>query len=163
MPTPQQQNYREIVDAVLKKFPSYDAILARQDLNDNLRTIMARRVWSGLVKYSILTVPDQYVAGIVNVTQFSNVVTGTSTAWPFNDLVNTTLSNAPIASGIVDFTPAAMTNIIPGRWVTLDGGNAGEEAIFVIAINIDAGTFRARASKVHAAGVTITCGSYAGR
>lgn len=163
MPTPQQQNYREIVDAVLKKFPLYDAILARQDVNDHLRTIMARRSWSGLVKYSILSVPDQYKTGTVSVTQFSNVLDGVNTAWPVNDIVNTTLSSAPVQTGIVDMTPAVMTNIIPGRWLTIDGGNAGEEGIFVISVDLQAGTFRARSNLVHPAGVTVTRGSLAGR
>lgn len=152
-----------MVDAVLKRYPRYDAILCRQDINDTLRNLLARRPWSGTVKYGVLSVPAQYTTGTVTVTGGSAVVTGSSTVWPYVDLVNTTLSTATVESGIIDITPVAMTGIIAGRWLTIDGGNAGEEAVFVISIDSAAGTFRARTTTTHAAAVTITCGSYAGR
>lgn len=157
------QNYREIVDAVLKKFPLYDANQAKQDVNDNLRVLVARRPWSGLVRQGILSVPAAYSTGTVTATLGSNVVTGSSTVWLFDDLVNTTLSTATLESGIVDMTPASMTGIIPGRWVVIDGGAAGEEAVYVISTDTEAGTFRARTSRTHAAAVTIKAGSHAGR
>lgn len=163
MPTPQQQNYRQMIDGVLKKFPVYDSIQVKQDLNDALRELMARRTWSGLVEYAILSVPDTYRTGSVNVTRDSRVVTGTSTVWPYNDVVDTTLASQTEDTGIIDFTPASMTNIIAGRWLTIDGGNDNEEAVFVIAIDSSSGTFRARAKLTHAAAVTIQCGSFAGR
>lgn len=150
-------------DAVLKKNPSYDSIQCKQDINDILREIMARRPWSGLVKYGILSVPAQYTTGTVTATINSNVVTGVNTAWPYNDVVNTTLLTTTIETGIIDVTPAAMTNIVAGRWLTIDGGNAGEEAVFVISIDTATGTFRANMTKTHTAAVTITCGSMAGR
>lgn len=163
MPTPQQQNFREMVDAVLKKFPLYDAIQCRQDINDILRGIMARRPWSGLIKYQILSIPATYTTGSAAVIRDSIAVTGTNTVWPVTDVVNTTLSSAIIETGIIDFTPASMTNIIAGRWLTLDGGNAGEEAVFVISIDSASGACRAACAKTHAAAITITCGSYTGR
>lgn len=163
MPTPQQLNYRQMTDSVLARFPLYDRILANLVVNDNLREIMARRTWSGLVKYAVLAVPDTYTTGTVAVTRDSHVVTGTSTAWPYNDVVDTTLDSQTEDTGIIDFTPGSMTGIIAGRWLTIDGGNTNEEAVFVIAIDAAAGTFRARSTKVHAASVTIQCGSYAGR
>ncbi len=163
MPTPQQQNYRQMVDGVLKKFPLYDSIQAKQDVNDNLRMIMARRTWSGLVKYGILSVPARYDTGTVAATLLSNVITGTGTAWPYNDVVNTTLS-APIEeTGIIDFSPVSMTNVVAGRWLTIDGGNTNEEAVFVISIDAGAGTCRANCVNTHDAAVTIQCGSMAGR
>lgn len=163
MPTPQQQDYRQMVDGILKKFPLYDSIQAKQDINDNLRMIMARRTWSGLVKYGILSVPDRYDTGTVSATALSNVITGSGTVWPTNDVVNTVLSVTTIATGIIDVTPASLTGIIAGRWLTIDGGNSGEEAVFVDSIDSAAGTFRANMTKLHTAAVTITCGSMAGR
>lgn len=163
MPTPQYQNYQGMVDAVLKKFPLYDAILARQDVNDNLRVLMARRTWSGLVKYAILPVPDTYRTGTVSVTQNSKVVTSVATAFPTNDLVNTTLSTSTIVTGIIDLTPTSLTGILPGMWLVLDGGNASEEAVFVIATDADSGTFRANTTKTHLSGIAITGSSFAGR
>jgi hypothetical protein len=152
-----------MVDAVLKKFPSYDKTLCEQDINDSIRMLMGRRNWSGLVVYGILSVPAQYATGTVTVTQNSNVVTGVGTVWPFNDVVNTTLLTATIEAGIIDFQPTALTGIVPGIWVTIDGGNAGEEAVFVMSVNAAAATFQAACTKTHTSGVTITSGSMAGR
>ncbi len=163
MPTPQSQNYRECVDAVLKKFPLYDSILAKQDVNDNLRMIMARRTWSGLVQYGILAVPATYNTGSVTTVRNSNVITGAGTTWLWDDVVSTTLSVDTIETGIIDATPASTTNIEAGRWLTIDGGNSGEEAVFVISVDSTSGTFRANFRKTHSSGVTITCGSMAGR
>lgn len=163
MPTPQQQNFREIVDAVLQKFQLYDRTMAQQDCNDNLRMVMARRPWSGTVKYGILPVAAQYSAGTASVTQNSNVVVGVGTTWLFNDVANTTLSAPTITTGIIDVTPTSLSGIVGGTWLTIDGGNAGEEAVFAISINPSAGSFRANMSKTHAGGVTITSGSMAGR
>lgn len=163
MPTPQSQNFREIYDAVGKKFPLYDPIQAKQDVNDNLRMIMARRTWSGLVKYGILAVPASYTTGTVSTTRNSKVITGVSTAWAFNDVVNTTLVNDIISTGILDATPTSMTNIEAGRWLTIDGGTASEEAVFVISIDPTSATFRAAFSKTHLAPAAILSGSLAGR
>lgn len=163
MPTPQSQNFRQIYDAIGKKFPLYDTIQSRQDVNDILRMLMARRTWSGLVKYGILSVPASYSTGTVTTTRSNNVVTGSGTTWTYNDLVATTLQIDITIAGIVDVTPVAMTGIQPGRWITIDGGNAGEEAVFVISIDASAGTFRANVTATHTSGVTIRCGSMAGR
>lgn len=152
-----------MINAVLKFYPLYDRILCAQTINDTLRGLTARRPWSGLVKYAILPVPAQVTLGTVDVTKDSNVVTGTGTTWPFTDTLNTTLSATTVQTGIIDATPVLMTNIIPGRYLTIDGGNSGEEAVFVISIDATAGTFRANFTKVHNSGVTITAGSYAGR
>lgn len=163
MPTPQQENLQQIVDNVLGKFPVYDASLARKDVNDVLRTLMARRTWSGLVKYAILSVPASYRTGTVTVTGNSRVVTGSGVAWPTNDVVDTTLLNATIEAAMVDIAPVSMTGIAAGQWVVIDGGNASEEAVFVISIDTVTSTFRARTTLTHLAGVTIKSSSYAGR
>lgn len=164
MPTPQSQNYRECVDAILKKYPLYDAILAKQDVNDILRTIMARRAWSGLVKYGILSVPATYNTGTVTTVKGSKVIVGSGTTWLWNDVVNTTLSADIIQAGIVDATPSVMTNIEAGRWLTIDGGDVtNEEAVFVISVDSTSGTFRANFKKTHTSGDTVTSGAMAGR
>lgn len=163
MPTPQSQNFRQIYDAIGKKFPNYDTIQAKQDVNDILRRIMARRPWSGLVKYGILSVPNSYSTGTVTTTRNSNLITGSGTTWTFDDVVSTTLQDDITQTGIIDVTPASMTSIVAGRWLMIDGGNAGEEAVFVISIDVSAGTFRAQITKTHSSAVTIKCGSMAGR
>lgn len=152
-----------MVDNILLSFPEYDQNIAKVGLNDHLRALIARRPWSGLVKFQILQLPALYNTGTVAATFQSNVLTGTSTAWATNDVVNTTLSIALVETGILDITPASMIGITTSQWLLIDGGNAGEEAVYVISVNTQEGTFRARTTVVHAAAVTIKCSSLAGR
>ncbi len=152
-----------MIDNVLLDFPNYDIANAKQAINDHLRNIMARRNWSGMCGYKILQVPDYYTTGTVTTTLNSNVVTGTGTAWPTNDLVATTLSQATVETGIIDVMPTSMTGIHTSQWLLIDGGNAKEEAVYVIRVNTTEGTFQARFSQTHASGVSITCSSLMGR
>jgi hypothetical protein len=163
MPTPQYENFQQMTDSVMQKFPLYDRSFARRDINDSLRMIMARRAWSGLVKYNILPVPNTYTAGLVTVTPLSSVVTGTNTVWPFNDVVDTTLLEGTITTGVIDLKPVSMSGIAPGRWLVLDGRNAGEEAVFVISVDLNSSSFRARTTLTHSAGVQVGGSSMAGR
>lgn len=163
MPSPQSLTFQQLVNSVLAKYPSYDVNQIKFDVNDVLRGIMARRPWSGLVGSAILPVKATYATGSVTVTSDSKVVTGTSTVWAYNDVANTTLSTTTVETGIINVTPTSMTGIVGGKWLTIDGGNAGEEAVFVVSIDSDAGTFQANMTKTHTSGVTITCGSIAGR
>lgn len=163
MPTPQSSDFRQMVDNILLKFPLYDSIQAKQDVNNNLRMIMARRAWSGLVKSGILAVPATYTTGRADTTRNSRIITGTSTSWPYSDVCDTTLQIPTLTTGIIDAMPLAMTNIEAGRWLTIAGGASDEEAVFVIAIDASAGTFRANFTKTHDGGVAVQCGSLAGR
>lgn len=163
MPTPQQQNYRQMIDSVLKKYPDYDVNQVKQDINDALREIMARRSWSGLVHYAILPVPASYLVGTVTTVQGSNVVNGVGTTWLWNDILTTSLQIGNVETGIIDVQPTSMANINPGMWLTVSGGNADQECVYVISIDQAASTFRARFAQIHVAGVSITCGSMAGR
>jgi hypothetical protein len=163
MPTPQQGNFQQVVDGILKAFPLFDSILAKQSVNDNLRMIIARRTWSGLLRYAIASIPSSYQIGTVAVTQGSKAVIGVGTVIPTNDLVNTTLYTATITTGIIDLTPSSMLGINSGMWLLLDAGNAGEEAVFVVSIDSAAATFRANTTLTHSGGITITGSSFAGR
>src|SRR3990167_1305275 len=107
----QSQQFRAMRDAVALDYPAYDDNRIKQGINDHLRNIMARRNWSGLCGYKILGVPAQYTTGTVAATNNSNVLTGTSTAWATNDVVNTTLSITTLETGIIDVTPVSMTGI----------------------------------------------------
>ncbi len=152
-----------MVDNVLLDYPSYDVANVKQGINDHLRNIMARRNWSGMCGYKILSVPAYYTTGTVTTTLGSNVVTGTGTAWAVDDIVSTTLDQTTLETGVIDVTPASMTGITTSQWLLIDGGNAGEEAVYVIRVNADEGTFQARFTRTHASGVTITCSSLMGR
>lgn len=156
------QNFRGMVDSILQYFPETDPNMIKGLINDQIRNLIARRPWSGLVKYSMLKMPDSYTTGAVSATYASNVLTGASTAWAVSDLVSTTLSIATIETGIIDITPASMTGITSCQWLLIDGGNASEEAVYVISTNTAEGTFRARTTLTHSAAVTIKCSSLAG-
>ncbi len=138
MPTPQQENFRQMVDNVLQDFPHYQASLCRRRINDHLRNVIARRPWSGLVKYDVLFVPAQFTTGTVDVTLNSATVTGTGTAWPVSDDISTTLSSATVETGIIDATPASLTGIQAGQYLLIDGGGASQEAVFVISTDAEA-------------------------
>lgn len=161
MPVPQQENFQQMVNSVLLKYPDYEHTAVKNDINDILRKLMARRPWSGIVKYEILALPTAYATGTITTTVNSNVFTGASTAWPFTDVVSTTLSTAILEPGMQDITPASMTGIRAGQYLMIDGGNAGEEAVFVISITST--DFRARCARTHLAAVTIRCSSLAGQ
>lgn len=156
------QNFRGMVDSILQYFPEMDPNLVKGLINDQIRNIMARRPWSGLVKMDIFRMPNAYTTGTITGTFNSNAFTGAATAWPTNDIVATTLSQTTITTGIIDITPASMTGITQCQWLLIDGGNASEEAVYVISVNLEEGTFRARTVRTHLSGVAITCSSLAG-
>lgn len=160
MSVAQQENFKQMIDNVLLDFPVYENARTKRTLNDHLRNLISRRPWSGLVKYGVLSVPADYNTGTVDLTLGSNVVTGTSTAWDVQTIVNTTLSTATTEAGIIDATPASMSGIAAGNWLLIDGGNADEEAVYVISVT--ATTFRARFTKTHSSAVTIKQSSLAG-
>jgi hypothetical protein len=161
MPVKQQENFREMTDHVLSIFPHYPPQLAHRRINNQLRSVIARRNWSGITKYAILEIPDSYSTGTVDLTNGSKVVDGTGTSWDVSTVVNTTLSAAIDELGVVDITPVAMTGIRAGQWVLIDGGNAGEEVVFVI--ETSATKFRAEVTATHAGGVTVQVSTLAGR
>lgn len=156
-----QENLQEMINNVMEEYPLYPFENCKRRINDRLRGLIARRPWSGLVKYGVFDAPDQYTTGTVDTTNGSNVVSGTSTAWPFTDVVNTTLSNAITETGVQDATPASMTGIEEGAYLLIDGAASNEEAVFVI--SKDSTTFRANFTNTHDAAETVQQGSYAGR
>ena len=163
MPTPQNENLQGMIDNVLQDFPLYEPSIIKRRINETIRNLIARRPWSGLVKYGILQIPAVYTTGSVNLTFNSRTVVGVATAWPTNDVANTTLSAAVIETGYQDASATSMTGIDAGSWILIGQGTANEEAVFVIAIDAAASTFRAFFTKTHATLETILRSSLAGR
>jgi hypothetical protein len=160
MPTPQNENLEQMVNNVLEDYPIFPPSVAKRKINEHIRNIIARRPWSGLVRYNILSVPAQYSTGTIDVTIGSQAITGTATAWPTNDKVNTTVSVATVETGRLDMTPVSMTGIVAGVWVVVGQGTANQEAVFVVSVT--ATTFQANFTKTHAAAETILRSSLAG-
>lgn len=149
-----QANLRGMRGEVLSWNPDLPPWMADQCINNRLRAVIDRRIWSGLLVKHQIIVPDQYVTGTVACTRNSAIVTGVSTAWPTNDVANTTLSSAITDTNtVIDVTPAAMTGIAVGTWVTADGGNAGEEQLLVLSVTDT--TFRTKATATHNSAVTL--------
>ena len=144
-----------MIDHVLGNFPHFPEQAVERSINDHLQKMMAKRPWSGLTQYGLLAVPDEFKTGTVSNTLGSIVVTGVGTGWPVNDKTNTTVSVTTTETGIIDMTPASMTDIEEGIYLLIDGGGAAEEAVFVLQVNTNTGTFQADFANVHASAETI--------
>src|SRR5438094_5327163 len=90
-----QSNLRGMIDEIQAWNPAFPPYLCVQSINSALRRIIDQRMWSGLLIKDQLVIPASYTTGTVTVTLNSPTVTGSGTAWPTNDLLNTTLSAAP--------------------------------------------------------------------
>jgi hypothetical protein len=93
----------------------------------------------------------------------SNVVTGTGTNWPFNDLVNTTVpteSNGNIQVGYTQVTPATMTNISVDQYLYVSDFEYSE---VIQVTEVTPTTFTAQFQFLHNPGFSITASSVAGR
>lgn len=150
-----------MVDNVLEDYPLYEPSVAKRRINDHLRDLISRRPWSGTTKRGILDIPDAYTTGTVSVSNNTSTVTGSSTVWPTNDKVNTTLSAAVIEENYQEATPDSMNGISPGVWLLLDPTGPNEEAVFVIATT--GTTFTAKFTSAHLAGETVARSSLAGQ
>lgn len=149
-----QNNLRGMTGELLSWNPDLPPWMAQQFLNNRLRAVIDRRIWSGLLVKDQIVVPDAYTTGTVTTVRDSNVVTGTSTVWPVSDKVNTTLSTAITDLNIViDVTPVSMTGIGAGDWVTIDGNTGTEEQVLVLSVT--ATTFGAKCSTAHSASATV--------
>lgn len=154
-----QENFGQMVDHVISFNQRIPTHIVKRRLNVHLRALQNYRTWGGLMVRGEIHCPNAYTTGTVACTPESDIVTGTTTAWPYNDKVNTTLSAAITAANeLQSVTPVAMTNVRAGDWLLFDEGNAGEEWVLVHAITST--TFQARPTLTHSAGVTITRSSY---
>ncbi len=141
-------------DHVLTVCPKYPPQLIRRNINDNLRKITSKRVWSGLTKQLILSVPAAYAVGTIDATTGSNVIIGNATAWPVDDVVSTDLALDVISAEVLDAKPTSMVGVEPNTYMLIDGGGANEEGVYIY--DTTATTFKARFTKTHLAGETVT-------
>ena len=141
-------------DHILTVCPKYPPQLIRRKINDNLRLITSKRVWSGLTKQLILSVPAAFADGTIDAVTGSNVIIGNATGWPVDDVVSTTLSADVISAEVLDATPVSMVGVAPNTYMLIDGGGANEEGVYVY--DTTATTFKASFTKTHVAGETVT-------
>jgi hypothetical protein len=157
-----QENYRQMQEHVRQWNPNFPQPLIERSLNTRLRMIQDRRMWGGLLIRGQILTPATYSTGTVAVNHNSYLVTGSGTTWPVNDEVNTTLSSAITDVNILqDITPADMTNINAGDWVTISAGTASQEILLVI--STASTTFRAKPTLTHLVSAPVTKSSYVRR
>lgn len=154
-----QENFGQMIDHVRSINPNIPDQLIKRRINTHLRDIQNVRVWGGLMVRGEFRCPTAYITGTVAVTPDSDIVQGTSTAWPHNDSVNTTLSVAVTAiNELQDVTPASMSGINAGDWLLFDESEATEEWVLVHAVTRT--TFQCRPTQLHSISATITRSSY---
>ena len=157
-----QENFRAQIDHCREYNPECPVGLIKRRLNTRLRETLDRRMWGGLLVRGQIVVPAVYTTGSISVTHGSDVVTGVSTAWPTNDLVNTTLKSEIVTTNeYQDVTPASMVGINAGDWLTFDAGGDNEE--FVLVVAVASTSFKAKPTLTHDADEAITKSSLARR
>lgn len=146
-----QENFRQMVDHTLSYNPDAPPQLVKRRLNTRLRQVQDRRMWGGLLVRGELSIPAAYTTGTVSVTRGVNVVTGTATLWPTNDMVRTTLSTAiTSANEYQDVTPTSMSGIGVGDWLLFDDKTPE------LVLSVGSTSFKMKPSSTYPAGVLIT-------
>lgn len=149
-----QENFEGMVNHVLWYRPDCPPGLAKKRLNTRLRQIQDQRLWAGLLVRGILSVPGAYSTGSITATRGSDLIVGSGTSWPYDDLVSTTLAaDITIVNELQDVTPTSMSGISPGDWLVFDSAGTRE---FILVISVGASTFRAKPTLTHSAGISIT-------
>jgi len=146
---------------ILLRKPNISAELATAALNRKMRLILnLRPYWTGLLSRKVVYLPAEYTTGTVSVTKNSDIVTGSGTNWPVNDLVNTT-TGAISRPGINRITPASMANIEKGTVLYVDAGGSNPEIVAVAETTPN--NFIAKFSYAHSGTVSLQASSLAGR
>ena len=161
-----QETFRQMVDHVLSYNPDAPPQLVKRRLNTRLREVQDRRMWGGLLVRGEISVPAAYTTGSVDVTRSSNIVTGTGTLWPYNDIVSTTLSQAiTLADEYQDVYPSSMDGIEAGDWLTIDyaAGGGGANKDIMLVLSVGSNSFKAKPNKTHVVGEPIYKSSLARR
>ncbi len=141
--------------------PKIGADFVTNAINDRLRQILDHRTfWADLLKFGVLSFPDAYTTGTVSVATASKTVTGVATAWPVNDVVNTTIPDGVPEFGYVEVTPASMSGITENSLLYVDA--AGDPEVVPV-IQVNRTSFVAKFAKQHDPGCTITQSSLANR
>jgi hypothetical protein len=133
-------------------------------INRRIRNVIDVRNWSDLVKIGMIVIPNAYTTGTASLVSGSNLVAGTSTAWPTNDAINT-VSTQPILDTpeFVEIFPGAgfIQKIVPGSILLIDQEDASYTEIITVQ-SVGPDRFIAYCQFPHAANVTLKQSSLAG-
>lgn len=136
-------------------------------INDAIRIIINKRTyWNDLRKTTNLKVNDLYKAGTVNMTSGDATVIGTATAWPVNDVVDTTLAEPVLQTGPARVLLNNMAGVDENSVLLVGAGTPNEE--YVVCQRIGNGMFgpnsiHAFFTKLHNENETVTQSSMVGR
>lgn len=154
-----QENFGQMVNHILTYNPDCPDQLAKRRINARLRQLEDRRMWGGLLARGELSLPAAYVTGLIAAVRGSDIITGSATLWPYNDLLNTTLSQAiTVSNELQDVFPASMAGIEPGDFLTFDAAGAspgGPNREFMLVVSVGQTSFKARPILTHNAGEPI--------
>lgn len=131
-----------------------------KDLNARIRRVIDMRpAWSSLISRTVLNIPTAYTTGSVTLVAGSDAIVGVATAWPIDDVVNTTVPAGLRVIGYQDVTPSSMTGINVGDYLYISDFAYSET---VAVTDVTNSTFTAQFQYQHNAGFTLTKSSLAG-
>ncbi len=141
--------------------PNAQVTQIRSAINDRIRYIIDSQIfWADLLSTGILSMPNAYTTGTVSLTNGSKTVTGSGTAWPINDVSNTTIAAAITEYGVQTVVPVSMIGIEVDSLLYIDSSGTPEA---VAVLEVGRTTFKANFQKLHTAGATVTQSSLAGQ
>lgn len=156
-----QATANQLVSRICKQRQGLDRSLALDFLNERIRTVLDRRpYWSGTLKRTVISIPNQYTTGTITTTVGSPIIQGSATAWPVNDVVNTVIEEPVQAQGVMWVTPASLAGITLDTVMYIDSGGTYPEICPVI--DILAGRIKLNFQYPHNAGATATASSLNG-
>lgn len=150
----------EAVGHIRRLKPNLDVNLAEDFVNQQVRSVLDRRIWAGQVRSGVLSIHPAYSVGTVAMTGGSDAVVGTSTNWPVADVVNTTLSAAVQEPGMQVAALTSAAGVTADSLLLVGTGGAAE---VVPVVEVVGNRIRADFQKAHASGTAVTVSSLAGR
>lgn len=149
-------SFERMIGRVKAVRPNADNTVIAGFLNDRMRTLIDRRpVWAGLLQRGVLSIPAAYTTGTVSVAPGSTLVTGTGTAWPVSDAVNTTLVDTVKTPGSQYITLASTAGVTLDSLLYVGGGTANAEIVPVLDI-VPGNKIQGLFTSKHDAGETVT-------
>ena len=132
-------------------------------LNSKVRDLYDRHWWSDSLRTGIIPIYAGYTTGTVTPTSGSQFITGTATAWPVNDAVNTVIPSPGIVElGPQEVTPGSMTKIGVGTYLLVDQEHPSVTEVTVVTDTTPT-TFTASFKYQHDPATTLQSSSLAGR
>lgn len=151
----------ELTGRVLSVKPNLPPTMAQDFINDAIRVICDRKQdWTGLFVERDLYVPPIYSTGNVTMTQGSDHVTGTGTAWDVSTTVNTNIPAGISRTGYQACVPASMTGITVDTMLYVTDGSSTE---IVYVKSTTSTSFTATFNQFFNPGATVTVSNLAGR